>query len=136
MCCVSNNPHQPVQIAIIVFGVSITATKISILCLYHRLFPTPLFRSATILLGIVCVLWLIAIESIFITKCVSMTSFWVNWTQAYTCIDFKRYFLAGNITETILDFGILCLPLQVVSSLQLPLRQKMVLYMTFLVGGL
>lgn len=136
MCCVSNIPHQPVQIALIVFGVSITATKISILCLYHRLFPTPLFRSATISLGVVCVLWLVAIESIFIIKCVSMTSFWVNWMQARTCINFKRYFLAANITETLLDFGILCLPLQVVSSLQLPPRQKMVLYMTFLVGGL
>lgn len=136
MYCVSDIPHQAVQIAIIVFGLSITATKISILCLYHRLFPTPFFRSATISLGVLCVIWLIAIESILIFKCVSMTSSRVNWIQASTCIDFKRYFLAANITETLLDFGILCLPLQVVSTLQLPPRQKMVLYMTFLVGGL
>lgn len=112
------------------FGVSITATKLSILCLYHRLFPTPLFRRATVLLGVICVLWLIAIEIIILLKCKPMT------TLQHSCFNLGKYFLGAEITETIFDFAILVLPLRVVSSLQLPPRQKMVLYMTFLVGGL
>ena len=117
------------------FGISITATKIAILCLYFRLFPTPLFRRATVLWGVICVLWLIAAE-IAILQCLSMTAARDDPMKVRACHNSEKYFLAANITETILDFAILCLPLRVVSSLQLPSRQKLVLYMTFLVGGL
>lgn len=125
--------NRAVKTAIMTFGVSITATKISILCLYHRLFPTPVFRRATVLLGVICVLWLMAAEIVFGLQCMSILGFWDK--RAHSCIDVERYFLSTNITETIIDFAILCLPLRVVSSLQLPPRQKTVLYMTFLVGG-
>lgn len=118
------------------FGVSITTTKISILCLCHRLFPTPLFRRATVLLGVVCVVWWIVIEVILIAKCTPMAAFLDAQVQAHPCINFESYFLAANITETILDFATLCLPLRAVASLQIPPRQKTILYMTFLVGGL
>lgn len=132
----SNNPQQFTQTVIMIFGASITATKISILCLYYRLFATPLFRRATISLGVVCVLWLIAMEIAIILACKHMTVIGDPQAQIYSCYNFEKFLLSANITETILDFAILCLPLRVVSSLQLPSQQKMVLYLTFLVGGL
>lgn len=125
MCCVSDNPHQSIQPVLTIFGVSITATKISILCLYHRLFPTVLLRRATVLLGVICILWLIAFEVVISLNCISFSS-----------VNIKGFFFAVSIAETILDFAVLCLPLRVVSSLQISPRQKMGLYMTFLVGGL
>ncbi|MCJ1470575.1 hypothetical protein MMC07_009221 [Pseudocyphellaria aurata] len=118
-----------------VFGASITATKISILCLYYRLFATPLFRHATILLGVFCVLWLIATEIAILLLCMRVTDDEYSQLLFFGSFNWNCYFLSINITETILDFAILVLPLGVVSSLQLPLRQKMVLYLTFLVGG-
>lgn len=133
MCCVSNGPHQSVETSIMLFGVSITATKISILCLYYRLFPRLLFRRATIILGVTCVLWLLTIGTVFLLKCMPMATL---GNKQHSCINFEKYFLAANITEIIFDFAILCLPLRAVSYLPFPLRQKIAVYMTFLVGGL
>lgn len=111
------------------FAVSITGVKLSLLSLYHRIFTTVWVRRSSIALSVLCVLWLIVIVvgSIFVCY------FTLN---PYRCIDFSLFFLVLSLAEVLIDIAILCLPLGMIPGLKLPLQHKIVLYVTFLVGGL
>ena len=52
-----------------------------------------------------------------------------------SCIDITMLFSAITITNLLTDVIILCLPLFVVSTLKLPLKQRFALSGIFLLGG-
>ncbi|MCJ1468850.1 hypothetical protein MMC07_007480 [Pseudocyphellaria aurata] len=119
-----------IRIDLPLFGVSITCVKLSLLSLYHRIFMTVWVRRSSIALSVLCVLWLmvVVVGSIFVC-------YW-TFEYPYRCINFSLFFLTMSIVEVLIDIAILCLPLRMISGLGLPLQHKIVLYVTFLVGGL
>ena len=52
------------------------------------------------------------------------------------CLPLARFFLATSIPEVITDFAILAMPVPYIWRLQTKLRQKMVLTVIFVIGGL
>lgn len=127
--------NQSVYIAILIYAISNSAVRVSILCLYRRVFTVSPFRHATTILGITCVTWLVAAEIALIAQCVPLYRFWNRKVSGH-CVNLNKTFLSITLTELLINVAILCLPLRVVSGLQLPLRHKIPLFITFLIGGL
>ncbi len=64
-----------------------------------------------------------------------MNKFWNRGLPGY-CTDFGIFFLVTSIVDLLLDVSLLCLPLWVISHLQLQRKQQITLAMIFLLGGL
>lgn len=95
----------------------------------HR-FTTALWCTA----GLV-VLWFIACVTISIAGCSPVSYFWNKLQDGY-CIDEVMFFRGNGITNMILDFIVLILPLPMAWSLDLGLRQKLVITGIFMLGTL
>ncbi|MCJ1348945.1 hypothetical protein MMC31_007178 [Peltigera leucophlebia] len=64
-----------------------------------------------------------------------MEHFWNKEVSGH-CLNFDKFFLGITLAEILINVAILCLPLRVISGLQLPMRHKIPLFITFLIGGL
>ncbi|MCJ1266221.1 hypothetical protein MMC22_006104 [Lobaria immixta] len=109
------------------FAMTITGVKLSILSLYYRIFSFRRFRLATLALGGVCAVWLLALVLCSVFACFEPSS--------SHCIDYSTFYLILSLVETLIEVTILCLPIRMIAGLQLPVRDKIVVLITFLVGG-
>ncbi|KAI9782522.1 MAG: hypothetical protein M1816_001860 [Peltula sp. TS41687] len=125
---------KALYIIVPVYVLCVTAIKISILCLYRRLFPIQAFRRMSYVVDVLCVLWLIAAELASLLACIPARKFWDPLSSG-RCLNFNTYFLGIEVANTIIDVIILCLPLHMIRNLHLPFRQKIALSMIFLVGA-
>ena len=112
----------------------ITLVKMSILCLYYHIFPTPMYKRITIALGIYATLWCVSAEIVVPLACIPLAAAWDPAVPGQ-CIDFNTYFLSLTIVDLVNDVAIFCLPLWVVHTLQLRLRYKVGLSLIFTLGG-
>ena len=95
------------------------------------------FKRATLLVGIVCISWLIAALLCLAFKCHSSAERYnVNSLFSDQCIDLKAYWAATTGSNMALDLVILCLPLYMVWNLKLATRQKVALSGIFALGAL
>lgn len=130
---------QNIYITEIVFGTTITAVKISILCFYRSIFATPSFRRKTLILGIICVLWFIITLFIIIFQCSPISGAWDSVFQIKNktkCIPIPGFIFGYELSNVLLDICILCLPIYMIRRLQLPTRRKISVGSIFLLGGL
>lgn len=81
------------------------------------------------------VFWFIACVIVSIAGCQPVSYFW-NKLQTGQCIDEVSFFRGNGITNMILDFFVLILPLPMVWRLDLGLRQKLIISGIFLLGTL
>ena len=111
------------------------SAKISILLLYRRIFTTRPFRIVTLAMGVVILAW--CISSVLVTsfQCDPVAAVW-NFNLEATCLDPVVFSLAIALTGVLTDLIVLFLPLHMIWKLHLPIRQKIVLSMVFLLGGL
>ena len=108
-------------------------TKISIMLLYIRLFPTTQFiLKARILLGIVTAC---SVEAILtgIFSCIPVDSFW-DLSIACHCIPRGFLWFFNAALNIVTDLAIMILPIPVLSNLKLPQRQKVAIMLIFTVG--
>ena len=111
--------------------------KISILLLYRRIFNTPSFVRATLVVGIACISWLIAALLCLAFQChTDAERYNVDSLFSDQCIDLKAYWLAVTGSNMALDLIILCMPLYMVWNLRLATRQKIILSGIFALGAL
>lgn len=110
-------------------------TKISILCLYRRIFSVPSFKRASLLVGLLVVLWWTAATVADIFSCMPVQLLW-DLSLEGRCFDFNIFWFSMGVLETIIDIIILVLPIKMVLALQLSKRNKIVLSGIFLLGGL
>jgi hypothetical protein len=107
----------------------------SVLLLYIRIFSIRKFRVVSqIVLGVV-VAWTVAFFFATLFQCYPITAF-VEPFYGKKCIDTIAFWYAGGITDIVLDFIILILPIPMVLGLQLPLKQKLAVLLLFLLGSL
>ena len=117
-------------------SISTTATaKISLLCLYHRIFATQSFRRKNLIVGLaVSGYWIAAVfGSIF--QCAPVSGVW-NKTAPSKCIDFAAFFLGLELVNCLLDVAMIILPLGMIQDLHMPLKKRIQLGIIFMLGGL
>jgi hypothetical protein len=109
--------------------------KISILLQYRRIFTAPAMQKTCIVSVVVIMCW--AITQVFLNAliCMPVASFWDSNIPG-KCIPFLPVWNSYAIVNIITDFSIFLLPLPVLRSLQLPMKQKILLIVIFSLGFL
>jgi hypothetical protein len=121
--------------SIIAYVTGHTLTKISILCLYIRVFkPTRMRKVYYIMLVAIAVhgLWLVLAQ---IFGCVPTQAFWDATVQAY-CLPRVPMWFSNAAVNILTDFALFLMPLVVLRTIRLPKRQKLGLYVVFALGFL
>ena len=111
------------------------AVKISILLLYHSIFPGRDMAIASLVIGALTILSGTAALLISIFTCVPVHAYWDVLIEK-KCIDFNAWYLAGSVIIIVTDLAILCLPIYRVRRLKMGLRTKVGVIGMFLLGGL
>ncbi|KAI5798913.1 hypothetical protein EDC01DRAFT_22741 [Geopyxis carbonaria] len=107
--------------------------KISILTFYLRLTPLRPFRLAVFTVMGVCIAFGFAVTMTDLFQCSPIRKGWFS-TLPGKCIDQVLFFRSTAIINIILDFTLFLLPLPVMWSLQMRLRQRLALCGVFSVG--
>lgn len=130
---------QHLYAAEIIFALTITVVKLSVLSFYRSIFATPSFRRATTVVAILCLLWFLAIQFATIFQCQPIKAAWDEVPVVEDkghCIPAGSYIFGYELTSVFIDLCILCLPIYMVKRLQLPIRRKVSVCAVFLTGSL
>ncbi|KAK0644143.1 hypothetical protein B0T16DRAFT_193428 [Cercophora newfieldiana] len=125
--------YKMVYAVLILFSVTVTMTKVSILLLFLDVFSsTKVRRFAYVAFAGVGIhgTWIIFSNIFF---CVPVRAFWDFTLSRDRCFDQFKWFIE-MWAHIALDFAIFVLPLPVVRSMTLQRRQKMWLYFVFSLG--
>lgn len=117
------------------YAVNATTVKLSILCLYRRIFSVASFRRLTSIIAAVCLLWFLAAVIADLLYCIPIRHFWEPFGEG-SCFNFAAFFLAMEIVDLLLDVVIICLPIRPILGLHLSLRRRLALLAIFLLGAL
>lgn len=118
-----------------VYTTSVALIKISILCLYLRIFPSRGFRTATYVVGASIIAWWIALLGVSVFQCRPFYVFW-NHTVQGSCLAMQTAFIANaapNVVQTVI---VLAMPVEKIWGLHTSRAQKLRLFTTFGLGGL
>ncbi|KAH6640613.1 hypothetical protein F5144DRAFT_590053 [Chaetomium tenue] len=115
---------------------AIILTKVTVLCFFLRVFPSPGFQMACWGTIVHCVLFMVSTTIAAIFACVPVESAWVAWTGTAegVCFDNNAFWWAHSAINIATDVWILALPIPQLLSLQLGTRKKVYLIMMFSVG--
>ncbi|KAG9235072.1 putative integral membrane protein [Amylocarpus encephaloides] len=118
----------------IIYFATLACTKVSILFLYRRLFPTRTFRIASNLVGALVLAWLFATILVSIFSCSPVSAFWTH-APGSKCIVSVRFYIGNAVPNIVTDFIILTLPIPVIWKLRTSLSERIALLIIFLLGG-
>ncbi|KAK8063981.1 hypothetical protein PG996_008633 [Apiospora saccharicola] len=122
----------------VIWALSVTTAKMSILLLYLQLSPVPKVRWTVYFTLFVLVSYSLIATFTTIFGCVPIEATW-NYSPAVhagaACLDRKDAIYATSSLNIITDFTILLLPIPMFWNLQMPRRQKAALISLFLAGG-
>ena len=108
--------------------------KASILVLYMRIFTQRLFRiCGQVMLGLVAA-WTITFFLTSLLQCLPITPL-IEPFYGNKCVDTIPLWYAGSISDIIIDFMILGMPIPSVLKLQLPTKQKLGVLAMFFLGA-
>lgn len=122
--------------AMITYGLTITAVKISILLLYRRIFDTFVFKRAILVVGFLCITWLCGNIFTVFFLCSPMSAAWdPKLMFSDHCGDFQEFLMGISVSNLLLDVIILCMPLPMVWGVMLSTRKKLEVSGVFLLGS-
>ncbi len=130
---------QDLYIGGIIFVVTITVVKISVLCFYRTIFAVPKFRKLTWVVGVVCIIWLLVALPIIIFQCNPVQAAWrleLYASGVAKCKSMPPALFGLEIANVVVDIVILCLPIYMIQRLQMTAAKKRSVVAIFLVGGL
>ena len=117
------NMPQIAWVQQLLYVLTCSAVKLSILYYYKRIFVTPSFQiQANIMLGI-SIAWLIAFFFAVFFECRNILQ-QDNLSSASLCIDRGALFIAQSSLSMVLDIVILCLPIRSIMQLQMTSNNK------------
>lgn len=117
------------------YNLTLTATKMSILTQYLRVFAVPRFRNVCfVVMGFVVLygLWTL-LGSIFL--CFPVDYFWDKTIVNGRCLNQEAIWFSNATVNIVQDMAILFLPIVVLKRLPIPSRQKKALIVVFALGG-
>ncbi|MCJ1267984.1 hypothetical protein MMC22_007870 [Lobaria immixta] len=121
----------------IMYGLTITAVKLSILLLYQRVFDTVNFKRAILVVGFLCITWLCGNVFTEIFLCSPMSAAWDPiLIFSNHCRDLQAFLVGITASNLLLDLIILCMPLPKVWNLNLSNYKKLEVSGIFLLGSL
>ncbi|KAK2005661.1 integral membrane protein [Colletotrichum eremochloae] len=123
-------------IAALVYSLSVTTAKLSLLVLYLRLSPERWFRIVTMAFIGFATAYASIYFFLIILGCRPIHASWDLSARAKaTCINKSVLFLVLSGTNIVMDIVCLILPLKIIIPLQMAKRQKLSLILLFATGG-
>ncbi|PWY70265.1 hypothetical protein BO70DRAFT_432305 [Aspergillus heteromorphus CBS 117.55] len=121
---------------VIIFSVpAISFAKLSILCLYYRIFVSAQFRVWVIIVGLSVVMWMVGSLVATILHCIPPDAMW-NLSKKAHCTDFILPFEIIEPINCLQDIVIALMPIGMIKGLHLDLKQRVSLCFIFVLGGL
>ncbi|GFN14950.1 uncharacterized protein AtWU_04750 [Aspergillus tubingensis] len=120
-------------ITIPLYNLTLTLTKLSLIFLYRRLFPTHTYRILlilTLIFVIITGLWMVLSTLIF---CIPINAFW-DTSLPHTCLPEDVVWCLNAAFQITTDLILVVLPLPILARLNLPKRQKAALLVIFALG--
>lgn len=137
---ISQVPEPRSQLALVLFVVNfvyntgLSLVKLSVLLFYIRIFKSiRTYRIAFWIVGIIIVGWCIAINFLALFTCVPVQKAWNRTTPGH-CLDTHQTFLGATISNILVDFIILILPMPMLWQLHIETRRKFGLVGVFAAG--
>ncbi|KAK9772380.1 hypothetical protein SCAR479_10918 [Seiridium cardinale] len=118
----------------VIYNPALVSTKISILALYHRLFPGKRFKWVCVGVGAFVIAYSITAVMTNIFQCTPVES---NWDKSITahCVNLGSELVAVSSLNVLTDATILCLPMPFIWRLKTDFRRKLQLTCMFLLGS-
>ena len=129
----SRKTYQATQI---LFGCSITATKLSILFFYNRLFPYRTFYMVSLITGIVSILWWMGL---MLTAFLHCRPFAYNWDRSIPnghCVDDNLVGYTITSINIVGDLVVLILPIPWLWGMNMAVPKRMAVVGLFVLGSL
>lgn len=130
------NVIQALFFSVLSYTIGHALVKVSLLCLYIRVFASTILRKICYVVLVVLVLhslWLI-FSAIF--ACVPVQALWDVTVEGARCLPREPIWFSNAGAGIFSDFLLFLLPLWAVIPLRLPRRQKVGLYFVFALGFL
>ncbi|KAI1814029.1 hypothetical protein GGS20DRAFT_550281 [Poronia punctata] len=124
------------NVASIHYGITIGIAKISILCMYRRVFSPirwSLFDMAIVFLIVLLALFYTATSIVKIWECVPRDKIFNNNIPGH-CIDTPMLLNVSGLFNTITDFIILLLPTNAVWNMSMEVKKKVIVVLVFTFG--
>ena len=114
------------------------AAKLSILCMYNRLFSRDAaFRRHLAVSSVLVLGFWIGCTVATLTNCIPLKWSWINGlVDPRYCFNYNIFWVAAGTCEVFIDVIILTLPIRAVHRLQLSRKRKVTVVFIFLLGGL
>ena len=117
-----------------VYNTGLTAIKMSVLFSYVRIFRIVLvYRIVFWIVAFLIISWGIAINSMAIFQCIPIHKAW-DLTVPGHCLSFSKTFLGTAITNIVIDFILLVLPIPMLWKLHIETSSKIALIFVFSAG--
>ncbi|MCJ1479168.1 hypothetical protein MMC13_007852 [Lambiella insularis] len=123
------------EFGMLIFLADITCIKISILCFYHRLFPSRKFTIAATILGCVQLAWWVSFTGAFVFSCSPVQYFWDKEIPNGSCVALDPILYSTTGINIAADILVLCLPIPSLWALQIELSRKLALIGIFILGS-
>ncbi|KAI9050312.1 hypothetical protein LZ554_005479 [Drepanopeziza brunnea f. sp. 'monogermtubi'] len=120
--------------AILYFSV-VTSIKISILCMYRRIFPVDGFFIQSQIMGALILVWWLVGSVLTTVSCLPWRRFWEGPPAGGYCFNFNIYWMSMGAVELVIDTLLLILPVRMVLVLQLSRQQKILVVGIFALGS-
>ncbi|KAI1278913.1 hypothetical protein F5Y07DRAFT_387796 [Xylaria sp. FL0933] len=98
--------------------------KMSMLCLYHRIYTTPTFRRWNYCAMALLVIYFVGFIPLFLTNCIPLSQYWDPQPGGW-CRDTIIGDNATVAANLVLDFIVLTLPLPILWRLRMSIRDKL-----------
>lgn len=119
----------------IIYVWNLAWTKLSLLCMYYRIFRFPFFKKQVICVGAYVVIWAVCVSFLFTFICVPVEKLWHPDIEG-RCVSELGVWLANASSTIFSDVIILLLPIPQVWRLQLKTFEKVGLTLVFGLGFL
>ncbi|KAL2268980.1 hypothetical protein VTJ83DRAFT_3826 [Remersonia thermophila] len=119
--------------SIVVYNVAVCLTKISILLMYYRLFSNTVLRPIIFVgLGFLGS-WAVTLSILLPMVCMPVHKFWEPDAPGVCLNQLAIWYVMAGI-NVFTDFSLLIMPMPLIKSLNLPARQKALLFAIFTLG--
>lgn len=123
----------------VIYGISFTLVKLSIITLYRQLFPTRFMLLSTTILAVIVVMWGFSVVLVSLLSCIPARCFWDSVFPDYNiptkCIDTKWFFIAISLANILTDVLLLGLPMRDTWRLRIPPLTKIAISGLFALGA-
>ncbi|KAL2784039.1 hypothetical protein BJX66DRAFT_348679 [Aspergillus keveii] len=116
------------------YALTLPTIKISILYMYHRLFPVRKFAYALIVVGLIVTGWMVSVVTVQIFTCTPVRGAWIP-SAANHCINQTKFYYGNSVSNILTDVGILALPMPLIWQLKMSRRKKIAVTGILLMGG-